>query len=299
MKIPYYPGCTLKSTAKHFENSAIESAKKLGIEFVELPRWNCCGVVASLADDDIMHHLAPVRNMIRVLEMNRDGLVENEKRLLTLCSMCFNTLKRSNQRVKEKIDDLEILNDFMYKEEIDYDGSVEIIHFLEILQEMGFDKVKNSVTKSLKNLKVAPYYGCMLLRPKEVGIDDAERPTIFEDFISSLSAKPVDWHNKSKCCGSFLTVNNKDVVVELGYDILTNAQKSGADIIVTTCPLCAFNLDNRQKNIKKKYTEFKEIPVVYFTQLMALAFGLSKEVTGFDSNYIDPIKLLKSKNIKV
>ena len=299
MKIPYYPGCTLKSTAKHFEDSAIESAKKLGIEFVELPRWNCCGVVASLADDDIMHHLAPVRNMIRVLEMNKDGLVKNEKRLLTLCSMCYSTLKRSNQRVNELIDDLDVLNDFMYKEEVNYDGSVKIVHFLEILKEMGFDKIKESVTKSLENLNVAAYYGCKLLRPKEIGIDNSEVPIIFEDFISAISAKPVDWRNKSKCCGSFLTVDNKDVVVELGYSILTNAQKSGADIIVTTCPLCAYNLDNRQKNIKEKYPEFKEIPVVYFTQLMALAFGLSKEVTGFDGNYIDPVKLLKSKNIKV
>jgi len=295
MKIPYYPGCTLKSTAKHFENSAIESAKKIGIEFVELPRWNCCGVVASLADDDIMHNLAPVRNMIRVLEMNRDGLVKDEKRLLTLCSMCFNTLSRANNRIKKKSDDLDILNDFMYKEDIDYDGSVEIIHFLEIIQELGFDKIEKNVKKSLSNLKIAPYYGCMLLRPKDVGIDDPERPTIFEKFITSLSAKPVDWHNKSKCCGSFLTVDNKEVVVELGYDILTDAQKSGADIIVTSCPLCAFNLDNRQKNIKEKYPEFKEIPVVYFTQLMALAFGLSKEITGFDGNFIDPTKLLKSK----
>lgn len=299
MKIPYYPGCTLKSTAKHFEKSAIESAKKIGIEFVELPRWNCCGVVASLADDDIMHHLAPVRNMIRVLEMNRDGLVKDEKRLLTLCSMCYSTLKRSNQRVNELIDDLDILNDFMYKEEVEYDGSVEIVHFLEILKETGFDKIEKNVKKSLSNLKVAPYYGCKLLRTKEIGIDDSEVPTIFEDFISAISAKSVEWHNKSKCCGSFLTIDNKEVVVELGHDILTDAQKSGADIIVTSCPLCAYNLDNRQKNIKEKYPEFKEIPVVYFTQLMALAFGFPKEITGFDENYIDPVKLLKSKDIKV
>lgn len=299
MKIPYYPGCTLKSTAKHFEDSAIESAKKIGIEFVELPRWNCCGVVAPLATDDIMRHVAPVRNMIRVLEMNRDGLVKDEKRLLTLCSMCYSTLKRSNLRVNELIDDLDVLNDFMYKEEMNYDGSVKIVHFLEVLKEMGFDKVKDKVVKSLENLNVAAYYGCKLLRPKEIGIDNSEVPIIFEDFISAISANPVDWHNKSKCCGSFLTVDNKEVVVDLGYDILTDAQKSGADIIVTSCPLCAYNLDNRQKNIKEKYPEFKEIPVVYFTQLMALAFGFPKEVTGFDGNYINSVKLFKSKNIKV
>jgi len=269
MKIPYYPGCTLKSTAKHFENSAIESAKALGIEFVELPKWNCCGVVTPLAEDDIMHHVAPVRNLIRVLEMNKSGAVNDEKRLLTLCSMCFNTLKRSTLRIKEKVDDLDVLNDFMYKEE-DYDGSVEVVHFLEILRENGFDEIKKQVKKSLENLKIAPYYGCMLLRPKDIGIDDAERPTIFNDLLTSLSAEPIEWRAKNKCCGSFLTLDNKEIVSRLGYDILTNAQKSGADLIVTSCPLCAFNLDNRQKIIKQKHPEFEEIPVLYFTQLMAI-----------------------------
>jgi len=298
MKIPYYPGCTLKFTAKHFEDSAIASAKELDIEFIELPKWNCCGVVSPLAEDDIMHHVAPVRNMIRVLEMNKAGSVTDEKRLLTLCSMCFNTLKRSNLRVKEKIDDLDILNDFMYREE-DYDGSVEIVHFLEILREKGFGEINKKVKKSLKNLKIAPYYGCMLLRPKDVGIDDPERPTLIEELLTALTAEPIDWRAKKKCCGSFLTVNNKDTVAKLGYDILTNAQKSGADLIVTSCPLCAFNLDNRQKIIKEMYPEFKEIPVLYFTQIMAIAFGLSKKVTGFDGNYINPVELFRSKKINV
>ncbi len=296
MKIPYYPGCTLKSTAKHFENSAIASAKALDIEFIELPKWNCCGVVTPLAEDDIMHHVAPVRNMIRVLEMNKAGTVSNEKRLLTLCSMCFNTLKRSSLRVKEKIDDLDILNDFMYKEE-DYDGSVEIVHFLEILKENGFDKINKKVKKSLKDLKVAPYYGCMLLRPKDIGLDDPERPTIFEELLSALNAPPVDWRAKNKCCGSFLTLENKETVAKLGHDILTNAQKSGADMIITSCPLCAFNLDNRQKIIKKIHPEFETIPVLYFTQLMAIAFGLDKELIGLDKNFINPIPLLESKGL--
>jgi len=230
--------------------------------------------------------------------MNKNGVVENEKRLLALCSMCFNTLKRSNKKVKENSDDLKIINDFMYKED-DYDGSVEVVHFLEILKEMGFEKVNKKVKRNLKNLKVAPYYGCTLIRPKGIGIDDAERPVIFEDFITALSANPVEWRAKSKCCGSFLTLNNKDIVINLGYDILTNAQDASADLIVTTCPLCAFNLDNRQKDIKKKYPLFKEIPVIYFTQLMALAFGLSADIVNFDKNYINASKLIKDKGISL
>lgn len=276
LKIPYFPGCTLKSNAKHFEDSAIAAAAELGIEFVEIPRWNCCGVVSSLATDDIMHHVAPIRNLIRVLEMNEQGTVDNEKRLLTLCSMCYNTLRRSNKRMKNNSEDLAVVNEFMSRE-IDYDGSVEVIHFLTLLKEMGFDKVRERVTKPLENLKVAGYYGCMLLRPADIGIDNHEVPTILEDFIRSLGATPVDWRSKSKCCGSYLTLSNKDTVVNMSYGILEDARKNGADVIITSCPLCAFNLDNRQKDIKKKYPDFKNIPVIYFTQLMTVAFGLENQ----------------------
>ena len=297
MKIPYFPGCSLKTSAKNFEISAISSAKVLGIDFVEIPRWNCCGVVSSLSSDDLMHHLAPVRNFVRVLEMNKTKMVENEKRMLTLCSMCYNTLKRSNQRVKNNPEELESINNFMYREE-EYDGSVEVIHYLQLLDEIGFSQMTKKVKNSLENLNVAAYYGCMLIRPKEVGIDDAEEPEIFEKFLSALTAKPVAWNAKKRCCGSYLTVNNKDVVVDLAYGILNDARKNGADLIVTACPLCAFNLDNRQKNVLEKHPDFKTIPVLYFTQLMAIAFGLDEKSFGFELNYIKPNDVLKEKVFK-
>ncbi|RKY56836.1 MAG: heterodisulfide reductase, subunit B [Candidatus Neomarinimicrobiota bacterium] len=280
LKIPYFPGCTLKSNAQHFEDSAIAAARELGIEFVELPRWNCCGVVSSLTTDDIMHHVAPVRNFVRVLEMNSEGLVQNEKRLITLCSMCFNTLSRSNKRVKNNTDDLDAINEFM-SNEIDYDGSVNVIHFLSLLKEIGFDKVRDRVKKPLNNLKIAGYYGCMLLRPTDIGIDHSETPSILENFIESLGATAIDWHSKSKCCGSYLTLSNKNTALNLSHDILTDAQRNGADLIITSCPLCAFNLDNRQKDIKQKFPDFESIPVFYFTELMTVAFGLEKRLGDF------------------
>ncbi len=276
MKIPYFPGCTLKSNAKHFEDSAIAAARELGIELVEIPRWNCCGVVSSLATDDIIHHIAPIRNFVRVIEMNEEGIVNDEKRLLTLCSMCFNTLQRSNYRMQNNAEDLAVVNEFM-TDEIDYDGSVDVIHYLTLMAVIGFEKIRAKVVNPLKNLKVAGYYGCMLLRPTEIGIDHHEIPTILEDFIGSLGATAIDWRSKSKCCGSYLTLNNKDTVVNLSHDILTDAQRNGANVVITSCPLCAFNLDNRQKDIKLKYPDFKNIPVLYFTQLMTVAFGLENQ----------------------
>jgi len=292
MQIPFFPGCTLKTSARNFEESALAVAKQVDLELVEIPRWNCCGTVFSLTSDDLMHHIAPIRILVRVQEMIGDGLVKDEHRLVTMCSMCFNTLKRSNIRVRENPDDLKKINDFMDREQ-DYQGTIEVVHFLELLRENGFDQVKEKVKNPLKGLRVFPYYGCMLLRPKEAAIDDPEDPSILEDLISALGAKPLDSPFKKVCCGSYQTVSNKESVRDLVYDILTRAQKEGAQAMITSCPLCAFNLDSRQQEVREHYRELKEIPILYFTQLMATAFGLGDEVCGFDLHFIDPKPLLK------
>ena len=292
MQIPFFPGCTLKTSARNFEESALAVAKQVDLELVEIPRWNCCGTVFSLTSDDLMHHVAPIRILVRVQEMIGDGLVKDEHRLVTMCSMCFNTLKRSNIRVRENPDDLKKINDFMDREQ-DYQGTIEVVHFLELLRENGFDQVKEKVKNPLKGLRVFPYYGCMLLRPKEAAIDDPEDPSILEDLISALGAKPLDSPFKKVCCGSYQTVSNKESVRDLVYDILTRAQKEGAQSMITSCPLCAFNLDSRQQEVREHYPELKEIPILYFTQLMATAFGLGDEVCGFDLHFIDPKPLLK------
>lgn len=296
MKIPYYPGCSLKTTGRNLEVSAVAAAKTLGIDMVEIPKWNCCGTVFSLTEDDLMHHVAPIRNLVRVQEMNEQGIVDNEFRLVTLCSMCFNTMKSSALRVKNEAEDLAKINSFMNLEE-DYEGNVEVLHLLEIIRNMGFDKVAEKVTNPLAGLKIAPYYGCMLLRPKDIGIDDPEDPTIGKDLFEALGAEVVDNPYKKVCCGAYHTVHDIDLVVDLAHDILTRAQRAGGEAITTSCPLCAFNLDARQKEVCKKHLDFTEIPVFYFSQLMALAFGLGEEALMFDGNYVDPRPLLKSKNL--
>lgn len=296
MKIPYFPGCTLKTTAKNFEISALEVSKVLDIELIELPKWNCCGTVTSLTSDDLMHHLAPIRDLIRVEEMNESGLVDNEFRVVALCTMCFNVLKRSNQRIKERPDEFKKLNDFMYLEK-DYQGKVEVIHYMELLRDLDFSKVSEKVKKPLKGLKVSPYYGCLMLRPKEVGIDDPESPTIQGDLLSSIGAEVIDNPFKTRCCGSYQTVRDKYAVAELAYDIITRARKNGAEMITSSCPLCLFNLADRQKEVMERHPEFEPMPVLYFTQLMALAFGLDEKYFGFEDNFIDPRPLLREKGL--
>jgi heterodisulfide reductase subunit B len=291
MKISYYPGCTLKNHAKNFEDSTICALNTLGVEVEELDRWNCCGTVFSLTTDDLIHHVAPIRNLIRVKEAHYN-------KVMTVCAMCYNTLKRANERVKSDPDSLEILNNFMDREQTKYEGDVQVYHLLEFLKnEIKFENLSKKVVKPLKKLKIASYYGCLLVRPKEIGFDDMENPTILEDLMKVLGADSVDFPFKTECCGAYQTVDNPGIIAERTNQILTSAQNQGAEVVVVSCPLCAFNLDQRQKQTIEKYPEFKHIPVLYFTQPLAIALGCPEKTLRFDLNFIDPKPILKEKGL--
>jgi len=183
-KLSYYPGCTLKTKARNLEQAALGAMKELGIECDELPRWNCCGAVFSLADDDLIHHVAPIRNLIRAAEQGSDTVV-------TLCSQCYNVLARANQLVREDEGKRKTLNMFM-DEEPDYNGEVEVVHLLPYLRDnVGWDALREKVKKPLGGLKVATFYGCTLIRPDSVTIKNGPDPEVFEDFLRALGAEPV------------------------------------------------------------------------------------------------------------
>jgi heterodisulfide reductase subunit B len=291
MKISYYPGCTLKNNAKNFEDSAINALTRLGVEIEELPRWNCCGTVFSLAADDTFHQLAPIRILVRAKENGSDAL-------MTLCAMCYNTLKRANLRFKHDPEEMDKINQFMYREDTKYEGDVKILHMLELLRdEIGFEEVSTKVAKSLRNLEVASYYGCLLVRPKEIGFDDVENPTVLDDLMVALGADTVDFPFKTECCGAYQTVTNIGAVVDRTNQIISSARNRGAEAVVVSCPLCAFNIDNRQRETLQKYPEFKGLPVLYFTQLLALALGVTEDGLGLDLHYVDPKPLLREKRL--
>jgi heterodisulfide reductase subunit B len=291
MKVSYYPGCTLKSNAKNFEDSALCALRSLGLEVKELERWNCCGTVYSLATDDLIHHLASIRNLIRVKEAQSDAV-------MTLCAMCYNTLKRVNDRVKADPDSLSKVHKFMDEEKIAYAGDVKVRHLLELLRDdVKFETVAKKVLRPLTNLRVASYYGCLLVRPKGVGLDDMENPTVLDDLARTLGAEPVDFPYKTECCGAYQTVDKPESVADRTFSILGSAVRRGAEVISVSCPLCAFNLDHRQEDTVKKYSGFKTIPVLYFTQLMALALGCDEKDLRLDLHHIDPGPLLKQKGL--
>ena len=290
MKLLYYPGCTLKTSAKNLEKSAFAVVDALGHEIEEMEDWNCCGVVSSLTDDDLMHHLATIRNLIHVED-------QGEEKIITLCDMCCNTLKQTNLRLKERPDDLETLNLFMDREN-DYKGTVKVLHFLEFLRdEIGFDVLRKMVKNPLKGMKIMPYYGCMLLRPREVAIDDAEEPTIMKDLLKALGAEVIDNPFKIECCGSYHTIEEKKLVSNRANRITQFAIDRGADAIMLSCPLCRFNLDVRGKEAEKMYNNYKQIPVYYYSQLIAVALGLDPKCCGFSDHAVDPTLLLKKKGV--
>ena len=290
MSLAYYPGCTLKTRARNLEEPAVASMEALGFKLEEIPRWNCCGAVYSLADDDLIHQVAPVRNLIRAKEQGRNELV-------TLCAFCFNTLKRANLLMKDNAEKRNTLNSFM-DEEIDYSGEVKVVHLLEVLRDdLGWDVISQMIKLPLRELKVAPYYGCTLLRPREVAIDSVEDPAILREFLRALGATPVDFPESTRCCGSYQIVSDPDDISEYAQAIINSASSHGAEALVLTCPLCDYNLGRGQQELMKKNSGFRRVPLFYFTQLLALALGLDPEICHFELNYGKPESLLRIKNL--
>jgi len=290
MKISYYPGCTLKTKAKNLERAALAALDELGVEYTELERWNCCGAVYSLADDDLIHVVAPVRDLIRVQEAGGDTVI-------TLCSMCYNTLARANELMKTDEEKRKTINTFM-DEEPDYEGGVRVMHFLDFFRdEYGFDKIKEKVKVPLNDLKVAPYYGCTLLRPKEVALDRPDKPEVFHEFLNVLGCQVVDFPSQTTCCGTYQVLGNPEATLKVSYDILKDAVVHGADALALTCPLCDYNLGYRQDAMKEKYSDAPEIPTYYFTQLLAVALGIEPGLSHFELNRGSALELLKTKNL--
>lgn len=289
MKISYYPGCTLKTKARNLDRAAIASLEVLGIEVEEIDRWNCCGAVYSLTADDLIHMVGPVRNLIRAKEQGADKLV-------TLCSMCYNTLARANQLMREDAVKRDTINRFM-DDEIDYAGEVEVVHYLTFLEEqIGWEKLKEQVKMPLTGLAVGTYYGCTLQRPAEVGIEPFGSYALMTGMLESLGAKVVPFSAADKCCGSYQVLGNQPGENSAAAAVINIAAGAGIEAIATSCPLCEYNLGKQQKQMLVKEKITTPVPTYYFTQLLALALGVETEVCHFELNDGASLELLKRKN---
>ena len=283
MVYSYFPGCTLRAKAKGFDLSALASCKVLGVYLEELNEWQCCGATFPLQMDNSFPLVSPARTLASAKKTG--------SKLVTLCSACYNVLKRTNHVMRLDPDRREKVCSFI---EEDYSGDVEVLHLLEILRdEIGFDSLAGKVSVGFQGLPVAAYYGCLLLRPpEEVGIDDPEAPTVLEDFLLALGCQPVEYPYKTECCGSYVVLHPGEFASSPSRLILESAKSKGAKVIVTSCPLCRFNLDYVQSIDVERGDA--AIPVVYFTELLAIAVGLGEDVLHFEGHVVPPGLIFQS-----
>lgn len=256
MRYSYYPGCTLRTKAKELDESARTSAKILGFELEEIKDWQCCGAVYPLSTDEIAPKLSSVRALHSAKEKGQD--------LVTLCSACHHVLKRTNDDMQSNEDIKTRANNYLDLDD-PYAGETKVIHFLEVLRDqIGFDKLKKKVTNPLTGRKIGAYYGCLLLRPSGVmQFDNAENPTILEDFIRALGAKPIIYPYRNECCGGYVSLKEKDLAKSMSEKVIESARGFGARQLITACPLCVYNLN--------KSKDKHQIEVLYFTELLAEA----------------------------
>lgn len=288
MNFPYFPGCTLFDKARGFDDTGRKAAEALGFTLTELPDWTCCGATFPLAEDNNMALLSPTRVIAAGAKAGGD--------LVTLCAICHNVLKRTNHVLKTNPARRKTVTEFI---EEDYDGSSEVLHYIEVLRDrIGYEGIAAKVVKPLAGLKVASYYGCLLLRPaKEMAFDDPDRPTVLEKIVEALGGTPVDFAMKVECCGAFQVINSDATATRCSREIIESAAKAGADVLVTACPLCQFNLEDRQKEISEGKPGFKPLPVLYFTELLGLALGFGEEAIDSTKHYVDPKPMLASRGI--
>ena len=259
MKFSYFPGCTLKNKAKDLDIYARRSAEKLGVTLEEIENWQCCGGVFTTAKDEIATKLSSVR-ILKDAQKNGQALV-------TVCSACHNVVKQTNYAMQNDKEFAGKVNRYMSEDE--YNGETTVYHYLELLRDViGYDKVKEAVVNSLAGKKVAAYYGCLLLRPNSVmRMDDPENPCIIEDLIKALGGEPVIYANRNECCGGYVRIESPELAKKKSSSVFENAKNAGAEVIVTACPLCKYNLEKSGC----------DIPVVYLTELLAEALGVKED----------------------
>ena len=286
MKYTYYPGCSVLATAKHYQESIDAVAKPLGIELLELDDWNCCGATAYMSVKELMSFAISARNLALAEELHRD--------LVTPCSACYTVLNKTNQYFSEYPDLRKKLGQTLESAGLNYSGSVKVRHILDVVvNDVGNEKIASLVTKKLEGLKVAPYYGCQIVRPG-TDFDDPDNPQCMDRMIEALGATTVEYTMKTKCCGASLMGTQEKQALRLCKNLLLDAEKNGAQCIITVCPLCQMNLDVYQGKVNRLFGTKFNLQVLYFTQLIGIALGIPAKKLGLQRLAVKMTKPLRA-----
>lgn len=284
-KYAYFPGCSLEKVAWSYNDSSLETAKKLGVELQELGDWNCCGATAYSHVDQLLAYTLVARNLAQA---EKEGLD-----LVAPCSACYKNSYFTNKYLKEDIDLAEHINFALEEDDLQFNGNIDVHHIIDIYaNEVGVEEIKAKVTNPLEGLKVAAYYGCQIVRPRK-GEEDLEDPQFFEEIVEAMGAEAVDYPDRLRCCSASLIMTSRHAALDMVEKLLKSAVDSGADVIATACPLCQVNLECYQLQVNEEFGTDYKVPVMYFTQLLGLAMGISKRKLGVGSELVSAVPVLK------
>jgi len=281
----YFPGCSSsEGGAKAYGWSAQAVSKALDVELAELDDWNCCGSTPYSSVDELASLCLSARNLALAEKRGFD--------LVTPCSSCYVILNRTNSHLKEYPQVKARVDEALAAGDLEYHGAVRVRHLLDVfVNDIGYDEINSRVKRNLGGLKVAPYYGCQIVRPK-FGFDHPEFPQSLDKLIASLGGEPVSFPLKSRCCGGSLIISEEALALDLIRRLLDCAMSNGAECLVTVCPLCQTNLDAYQSRVNKKFKTNFNLPILFFTQLMGVAFGLSDKELGLRTGIVPAERVL-------
>ncbi|NHI90934.1 MAG: hypothetical protein EAX96_00440 [Candidatus Lokiarchaeota archaeon] len=280
MKYAYFLGCTVPARTNQYDASARQVAKKLGIELIDMEDQACCGLNFKSVD----HHAWLVMAARNLVVAEKMGL-----NIATLCNGCYGTLKEVNQLLKTDKKLKNKVNEILKEINMEFQGKIEVKHYIELLLEIGYDKIKQNIKIPLNGIKAAVHYGCHLLKPSEVSkFDDIESPKKLDELVELTGAISIDWQNKLNCCGAPLLSIDENISVKMARLKFQGAQKANVDCIISVCPFCTIQFDLIQLKVQDTYEEEFNIPVLYLTQLLGLAMGIDVEMLGLELHRIEP-----------
>ena len=280
----YFPGCSLEKMAVSYHQSAMQTTNAMGVELKEVEDWNCCGATTYFHVDELLAYTLVARNLAIAEKTGHD--------LVAPCSACYKNAYFTSAYLKEDQDLSDHINYALEQDNLHYSGNIEVKHLLEVfVDDLGLEEIQSKVSHPLEGLRVAPYYGCQIVRPRK-DHEDVESPRFFEDLMSTIGAEPVDFTYRLRCCGGSLIITSREAALSLVRDLLQSAEASEADVIATACPLCQTNLECYQMQVNQEYGTNFSIPIMYFTQLLGLSMGLPPKKLGIGTEFISTERVL-------
>jgi heterodisulfide reductase subunit B2 len=280
----YFPGCSLEKMASSYHMSALETTKQLDIKLTELDDWNCCGATTYFYIDELLAYTMCARNLAIAEKTGLD--------LVAPCSACYKNMYFTAAHMKKDPDLAEHINFALEEDDLQFSGNVNVKHLIEVFAyDIGPEALKSKVTNPLTGIRIAPYYGCQIVRPQK-DKEDVEQPQFFEDIISAIGATPVNYPLKMRCCGGSLMISSRTAALAMSRNLLQSAVDNQTTVIATACPLCQVNLEVYQQQVNQEFGTNFSIPVLYFTQLVGLALGIPQKKLGIGKEFIDSMPSL-------